>query len=183
MTRALHEAQDIAQPSKARTAPRQQQRAPERLQAVRPSDRTNERRLQRPASQSLTDDGRFSLDKSLIPAGYVMEFKRHTVMGMEDKRNQVLLRKYFWEPVTHKMQPHILGHLCTDDEQHIIVDGLALYMRAKYLNDDANAETKSETDYQLNQQMQSLRMSSKQQVGAANTYIRKTTVAAPQAVE
>lgn len=183
MTRALHEAQEISQPSKARTQPRQQQRAPERLQTARPSDRTNERRLQRPANQNLTDDGRFSIDKSLVPDGYVMEFKRHSVMGMEDKRNQVLLRKYHWEPVTHKMQPQILGHLCTDDEKHIEVDGLYLYMRPKYLNDDANAETKADTDYQLSQQMQSLRMSSKQQVGAANTYIRKTTVAAPQAIE
>lgn len=159
---------------------------PERLTAhtaERASTRTVERRLERPDNRRLTDDGRYSLDMNAVPPGYVMEFKRHSIMGKEDIRNKVLIRQYHWEPVPHRMQPHIYGHTCTDPEQHIEVDGQGLYMRPKYLNDEANAETTWDTNHQLDQQLQSLKMSSKDQVTDRNTYIKKSVVQAPQAVE
>ena len=81
------------------------------------------------------------------------------------------------------MQPHILGHLCQNEDEHIIVDGQGLYMRPRYLNDDANKEQRAETDYMLSQQLQSLRLQSKDQVGERNTYIKKQTVAVAQPVE
>lgn len=174
--KALHQAQEVSQSS--RTA----QRAPERLQA-RNSDRPSERRLERPANRNVTDDGRFSIDLNAVPPGFVMEWKRHQVMGMEDKQNQVRVRQFHWEPVTHKMQPQILGHLCTNEDQHIMVDGMGLYMRPVYLNDDAMAEARNDTDYQLSQQIASLRMSSADQVGKGNTFIKKSTVAVPQPIE
>lgn len=177
MASTLHEAQPVSQ------APRRaQQRAPERLQA-RGTDRADERRLERPSNRNISDDGRFSIDLNGVPQGYVMEWKRHEVMGMQDKQNQVRIRQFHWEPVPHKMQPQILGHLCKNQDEHIIVDGMGLYMRPRYLNEDAADETRRDTDYQLSQQMQSLRMSSKDQVGAGNTYIKKSTVSAPQQVE
>jgi hypothetical protein len=104
-------------------------------------------------------------------------------MGMPDKRNQVIIRQYHWEPVPHHMQPHIYGHLCENAEEHIIVDGMGLYMRPKYLNKEAEAEGKYDTDHQLSQQLQSLRLASKDQVGDKNTYIKKQTVAVAQPVE
>lgn len=166
-----HAAQPINQPSvKARVPERSMERA---------SERQMERRLERPDNRRLTDDGRFSIDLNAVPPGYVCEWKRHTVMGMEDKRNQVLIQNYHWSPVLHKEQPQILGHLCKNQDEHIIVDGMGLYMRPEYLNKEAMQETESETAYQLSQQMKSLRMNSAEQVGAANTFIKKQTVAQP----
>lgn len=169
---SLHTAQPIA------PEPRTFERTAERA-----TDRHQERRLERPDNRNLTDDGRFSIDLNAVPQGYVMEFKRHKIMGMEDKRNQVLVRQFHWEPVPHSMQPHILGHLCKNDDEHVVVDDMGLYIRPKYLNRDADAEHKRDTDHVLSQQLQSLRMESKDQVGAGNTYIKKQTVAVAQPVE
>lgn len=171
---SLHTAQSISARSAERAPERSQERGTERLQ---------ERRLERPDNRRMTDDGRFSLDMNAVPQGYVMEFKRHSIMGMQDTRNQVLIRQFHWVPVPHSMQPHILGHLCKNEDEHIIVDGQGLYMRPKYLNDEAMAETKSETDYVLSQQLQSLRLTSKDQVGERFTKIKKQTVAVPQSIE
>lgn len=149
----------------------------------RVSERTGERRLERPVHGRLTDDGRFSIDMNRVPKGYIMEWKRHSIMGMEDKRNQVIIRQYHWEPVPHKVQPHILGHLCKDEGQHIVVDGQGLYMRPEYLNKDANKEQVEETNAVLSEQLQALRLQSKDQVGSRNTYIKKSTVAVPQQID
>lgn len=175
---SLAGARHAAQPIERSAPERIQTRAPERG-----TERHDERRLSRPSNRNMTDDGRFSLDMSRVPPGYVMEFKRHEVMGMRDRRNQVMIREYHWEPVPHKMQPQFLGHLCNNDDEHIVVDGLGLYMRPEYLNEEAAAEGRSETDYQLQQQLQSLRLSSKEQVGNMRTFVKKQTVQVQQPVE
>lgn len=156
-------------------------RQPERTHP-RATERTETRRLERPSRAALTDEGRFAVDLSLVPKGYTLEWKRHELMGMRDRRNQVIVRQNHWQPVPHKMQPHIYGHTCENEDEHIIVDGLGLYMRPKYLNEDAAQEHKETTDYQLGQQLQSLRLSSQQQVGQQYTKIKRT-VEAVQAVE
>lgn len=171
---SLHSAQPVSGSSPSRTPERRLERA---------AERRDERRLSRPTNENLTNDGRFSIDLSRVPPGYVLEWKRHTIMAQEDRQNQVTVRKYHWQPVPHKDQPHILGHLCQNPEEHIIVDGMGLYMRPAYLNEDARAEEEAKTNFVLSQQLQSLRMSSKDQVGAGNTYVKKTTVAVPQPVE
>lgn len=179
MVRSLASAQPIdAEPRHSRQPERVMQRAPERS-----TDRVEERRLSRPSQSWLTSDGQFSLDMAAVPKGFVMEWKRHTLLGQQDTKNQVTIRQYHWEPVPHKMQPHILGHLCKNDDEHIVVDGLGLYMRPKYLNDEANAEQQQNTDYVLSQQLQGLKMSSKDQVGSGNTYIKRQSVPAAQPVE
>jgi hypothetical protein len=174
-------------PATARHAPQSlSESAPARQSAhatERVSSRATERRLERPDNRRLTDDGRFSIDLNGVPKGYVMEWKRHSILGQEDTRNQVLIRQYHWEPVTHAQQPHIYGHLCADGDKHIVQDGMGLYMRPKYLNEEAVAETQWDTNHQLDQQLQALRLSSKDQVGDRNTYIKKQTVAVPQPVE
>ena len=152
-------------------------RTPERV-----SDRVEERRLQRPGTGRLTDDSRFALDRDRIPAGQVMEWKRHTLMGQVDRRNMAVVAQYHWKPVPHKMQPHIFGITAKDENEHIVVDGEGLYMRPAYLNADAAEETRNETDYQLNQQLQALRLSSKEQVGDRYTKIKREVVRV-QAVE
>ena len=147
--------------------------------AERSSDREGERRLQRPTNVNMTADGAFSLDKSRIPQGWVMEWKRHTVLGAEDKRNQVLVRQFHWQPVPHKLQPHIYGHMCDEEDRHIVVGGLGLYMRPAYLNDDAEREQMATTNDVLASQLRQLRTDSKAQVGAANTYVKRQTVSVP----
>jgi hypothetical protein len=170
--------------STAQPVDRESTRSQTRQTADRRSDRQEEKRLTRPNNRSMTDDGRFSIDLARVPPGFVMEFKRHEIMGMRDVRNQVTVRTYHWEPVTHKMQPQFYGHLCEDPEKQVVVDGLGLYMRPKYLNDDAMRETEQDTHRQLHSQLNSLRMSSKGQVGQMNTYIKKTgVVPVPQTVE
>lgn len=154
-------------------APQRQtvERSPERV-----SERTEERRLQRPGTGRLTDDSRFALDRDGIPSGMVMEWKRHSLVGQMDRRNMAVVQQYHWKPVPHKMQKHIYGSTAKDENEHIVVDGLGLYMRPAYLNADAQEETRNETDYQLNQQMQSLRLSSKEQVGDRYTKIKREVV-------
>lgn len=148
---------------------------------TRASSRREERRLQRPSRMS-ESTGIFDIDETKVPPGFVMEWKRHSTMGAEDRRNQVVVRQNHWSPVPHKMQDQIMGHLCKDPEQQIEVDGLALYMRPKYLNDDALAEQQEETAYVLDQQVRSLRMNSEEQVGKRFTKIKKAVVQA-QVVE
>lgn len=175
--RSLHTPQPI-NAAPARTAAR----VPERV-AERGTERRDERRLERPDNRRLTDDGRFSIDLNAVPPGFVMEWKRHQIMGMNDKQNQVRIRQFYWEPVTHKMQPQILGHLCNNNDEHVMIDGMGLYMRPEYLNEEARAEDRAATDHVLGEQLQSLRLSSAQQVGSARTFIKKQTVGISQPVE
>lgn len=152
------------------------------LDDSRIADRQSTRRLERPSRGKLTADGPLSVDLSQVPDGYVIEWKRHSVMGMEDTHNQVIIQQNHWKPVPHKDQPHIYGHLCKDPQKHIVVGGLGLYMRPEYLNEDARKEHIEDTDDVLGNQLQSLRLSSREQVGDRFTRIKKSTVAV-QAVE
>lgn len=158
-------------------SPRKAERAPERK-----SDRREERRLERPSAGFLTDDGMYALDMSKVPPGMKMEWKRHTLLGMDDKRNQVVIRQFHWEPVPHKLQPHILGHTSADENQHIVVGGLGLYMRPDYLCEEADQEAVRNADYVTSQQLQSLRLQSREQVGDRFTKIKRTA-AQVQAVD
>lgn len=148
----------------------------------RTADRQETRRLERPSRGRLTADGPLSIDLNQVQRGMVMEWKRHSIYGQPDDHNQVIVQQNHWKPVPHKLQPHVYGHLCKDDERHIIVKGLGLYMRPEYLNEDARAEHEAETSDVLGNQLQSLRLSSKEQVGDRYTRIKKSTIAV-QAVE
>lgn len=156
-------------------------RAPNRVSGRGGTDR-KEKRLERPSRARLTEDGKFSIDKDRVPPGYVMEFKRHNLLGQNDRHNQVIVVQNHWQPVTHKMQPHFYGHTCTNEDEHVIVDGLGLYMRPAYLNEDAAREHYEDTVYQTDQQLQSLRLQSRDQVGAKNTYIKRQKIQ-PQVID
>lgn len=148
----------------------------------RKSDRGEERRLERPQQGVLTQDGQFAIDPSRVPPGMTFNWKRFELLGMQDKRNQVTVAQYHWQPVPHKMQPHILGHLCDDPESMIEVGGLVLMMRPTYLCDEAELEASRNTAYMTEQQLQSLKLSSREQVGDRFTKIKKTVVT-PQTVD
>ena len=156
-------------------------RTPERTRE-RLSERTEERRLERPNNGNLTDDGQFSIDPTTIPKGMTYNWKRTTLLGMQDKRNQVRSQQYHWTPVPHKDQPHILGHLESDENAPIEVGGLMLMQRPTYLCNEAEREQITETKWVTDNQLDSLRLTSREQVGERFTKIKKTTVAA-QAVD
>lgn len=154
-------------------APRGAARAPERSRE-RISERREEKRLERPNMGRLSDDGRFAVDLDKKPRDMTYNWKRMQLFGQQDKRNQVLTQQFHWTPVPHKDQPHILGHLEKDENAPIVVDGLMLCQRPSYLCDEAEREQFNETDYQTNQQLQSLKLSSKEQVGDRFTKIKRT---------
>lgn len=158
---------DIQMP--ARNSARAPERARERI-----SERRDEKRLERPNMGRLSDDGRFAVDLDRKPREMTYNWKRMQLFGQNDKRNQVMISQFHWTPVPHKDQPHILGHLEKDENAAIIVDGLMLCQRPSYLCDEAEREQLTETDYQTNQQLQSLKLSSKEQVGERFTKIKRT---------
>lgn len=140
-------------------------------------DRQETRRLERPSRARISEDGPLSLDFNRVPKGFVMEWKRHSCFGKEDTHNQVIVRQNHWTPVPHKIQPHIYGHLCEDPERHILVNGLGLYMRPAYLNEDAYREQQETTDDVLGSQIRALSLQSQEQVGKQRTRIKKSIVA------
>lgn len=168
---------DDISPAPRGTPDRKQERARDRV-----SERHEEKRLERPNFGRLSDDGRFAVDLDRKPRDMTYNWKRMQLFGQNDKRNQVLASQYHWQAVPHKDQPHILGHLETDENAPIVVDGLMLCQRPTYLCDEAEREQVQETDYVTNAQLQSLRLTSKEQVGDRYTKIKKT-VAQVQAVD
>ena len=155
---------------------------PERIasrMADRPTERQTERKLIRP-DRNMTA-GESIIDQSRVPKGFVMEFKRHTILAAQDKRNQALVKQYWWEPVPNKMQPHFAGP-GADPEAQVTRGSDALYMRPAYLNDEANEEHVRETDGVLRNQLQSLKAESEGQLGAGGkgrTFVKRQTVAVP----
>lgn len=150
--------------------------------SARTPERTTERateRLHRPSDLSMSDPR--ALDETLIPRGVTMEWKRTALVGMADKRNQVISYRNHWKPVPHSMQPHFLGHLESDPNAPIIIEGLQLMMRPTYLVDDANKEYSDNTTYQLAQQLEGLRSNSIAHVGPKGTQIKRSFVAPPGA--
>lgn len=136
-----------------------------------------EERLTRPSRNGHQDQGPLTIDKSRIPPGFVMEWKRHSIFGKEDRHNRVVAEQNHWKIVPHKLMPNVLGSFGdTDPEQPIIVKDLGLYMRPKYLNEDAMEELREETAYTLDQQIKSLRVNSEEQVGKRFTKIKQTMV-------
>ena len=163
------------------TADRATRRTEPRAEA-RVDTRTTER-LMRPSNLGMENP--FELDHSLIPDGMVMEFKRLSILGMNDRRHQNICHRFHWTPVLHHEQPHILGITEVDPNAPIILGGLQLMKRPSYLVDEAHQERKDLAQYQINQQLSSVRAASKAQVGDANTKISRTfePVAGPQPVE
>jgi hypothetical protein len=138
----------------------------------RNTDRKEDKvRLRRPGR--LTREGRFAIDESRVPDGMVMEWKRVRLMGAEDRSNQIISQRNHWVGVPHEVQPHILGHLGKQGEI-IEQDGLMLMMRQQYLNDDAWEEQQHETTFQLDQQLTSLKLKSREEVGPQRTKIQRT---------
>ena len=138
----------------------------------RGGDRVDERQTRKVRMGNASRSNRFAINFDLIPPGMTLEWKRMTIMGQEDRHNQVQTRLNAWEPVPHSQQPQILGHFAIENpEQPIVVDGLMLMQRPTYLCEEAEDEVKLETEFKLGQQLASLKLSSREQIGAERTKI------------
>lgn len=136
-------------------------RTAERI-AARTTDREPEKRLERPNAAHLSgDDILPKVDPMRVPKGYVMEWKRQSVLGAQDRRNMVQVARFHWQPVPHKMQPHMLGQFGKDDEP-IQIGGQILMMRPAYLSDEARQEHSAETQDVLRSQLQQIQDSKKE---------------------
>lgn len=140
------------------------------------------KRFQRPSDRGLTAAGG-EVDPRLLPAGYVAEWKRHTIIGARDVRNMATVAQYGWVPVPNKMQPHLAMPGADPDAQVTRGGGCdALYMRPAHLNDEAHAEHQRETEEVLHNQIRALKEESKGQLGAGgagHTFVKRDKVAIP----
>ncbi len=159
--------------AQTRTAERIASRASERT-----VERDEERQLERPQASHMSSESLLPpINPGRVPAGYVMEWKRRSVLGAHDKRNMVQVARYHWTPVPHEMQPHMLGQFGHDGDE-IEIGGQVLMMRPAYLNDDANQENRAETQNVLASQLQQIR-DSQEAVGAKHAYMKSQRVQVP----
>lgn len=155
------------------------QQRPQQPVQQRMDDRQEDRqpeRLVRPGNVATMD--KFAIDKRRLPKGYVAEWKRVSLFGLQDRENQVMNHQFHWKPVPHEQQPHVLGHTGKTGEP-IVKGGLMLMMRPEYLKEEAIEERHHQTQYQVSQQLKSLRGSSKEQVGDRFTKFKREFVSQP----
>lgn len=115
-------------------------RAKPRPDAPREETRTapREERLQRRRRKV---DDRFAIDLSIVPRGYVYQWKRASVYGQPDVQHQVDLRENGWRPVPSVRHPNMMPDGATGA---IEKDGMVLMERPEYLDQEARDE-----DYNL----------------------------------
>lgn len=122
---------------------------------VRPEQRAD----QRPEPPRLTRHSRsldrFFIPPEIIPQGTSYEWKRMSVFGKEDTQHQVHLARNHWKPVPAGRHPELSGGVA-GDERPIVIDGLILMERPKYLTDEARAEDQFNANRQVAQQLERL---------------------------
>lgn len=135
---------------------------------------TNEQRgVQRSAPPRLQrhtrSTDRFHVDPASIPDGMSYEWKRHTMLGQEDKQHQIGLAMNHWKPVPAARHPELAGN--SVGEKAIIIDGQILMERPKYLTDEARAEDNANAARQMSDQMQRL----EQDIGISAAFEQRPT--------
>ena len=77
----------------------------------------------------------FYIDQGAVPPGWSYEWKRKTVMGMEDPAYQVQIARMGWEPVPASRHPNMMP----EGNKYLIIErkGMVLMERPKELTDEA----------------------------------------------
>lgn len=118
----------------------------------------------------------FAIDPSIIPDGWVYEWKRHSVMGQVDHAYMAQLSRVGrWTPVLAETHDGVF--LPPGSTGAIIIDGLILMERPKVLHDEAHREIKQAAD----DPMIKARRERGLQVPAGVTGVSTQTAAAQQA--
>ena len=85
-------------------------------------------------------DNELNIDQSEIPDGFVVEWKRVSIHGKEDRKNLIGLEKDGWEPANPKDFPSLVGK---NHKGSTVTNGhgdLCLMIRPKELTEEARAE-------------------------------------------
>lgn len=136
-------------PVRARVIPsrRGAVRAPPRATPVdrrtQSEDRGEPRAETRPTEERLyrnrPDDGYdYSIDLSIVPAGWSYEWKRRSVFGKPDTRHMNGLGQNHWKDVPASRHPDVATEEPTGS---IVVDGMVLMERPLYLTKEARQES------------------------------------------
>ena len=137
----------------AHTAPAAEVRDPEHFsEHVQPRVRTR-------ARSSTMNQDMFYIPVDEIPEGSSYEWKRHSVVGLEDPFYIAQLREQGWEPVDPKRHPNWLppGY----SMPAIIKHGMILMERPIELTNEARAETRQAANKQIREAEQRLGMTPK----------------------
>lgn len=124
-----------------------------------PTRRLPQRRPMR--ERVYTSENEFDFDKSKIPPGMRYGWKRMTIAGMEDRRNQVLMERNQWAAVPAARHPELMGSRATDDEA-IIVGGQMLMELPEEWAKESDDLMKFEAANYLEQKVQSLGLQARQ---------------------
>ena len=121
--------------------------------SMRPVQRSDQRTPQRVVLR--TTMNRFDLDISKIPEGMTYEWKRKSIMGMEDIESQVNYEANYWTPVPPERHPELMGTRQTQ-ARDIVRGGLMLMERPKEISQQAREIDQLEARRQVSNQMQRL---------------------------
>ena len=96
----------------------------------------------------------FFVDPDKIPDGWTYEWKRHTVLGMEDPSYQVSLRRMGWTPVPASRHPEMMPANHKDDV--ILRKGMILMERPEEITEEVRAIDKKRARDQVRVKEQQL---------------------------
>lgn len=96
----------------------------------------------------------FFVDPSSIPDGWTYEWKRHTVLGMEDPSYQVSLRRTGWTPVPAHRHPEMMPAGHKDDA--ILRKGMILMERPEEITQEVRSIDKKRARDQIRVKEQQL---------------------------
>ena len=122
---------------------------------MRPIQRSDQRTPQRIVIR--TSANRFDIDESRIPPGMSYEWKRKTIMGMEDTESMANYEMNGWVAVPPSRHPEIMGMRQTQVRE-ILRGGLLLMERPKEITAQARDIEDFEARNQVATQMQRLRL-------------------------
>lgn len=129
---------------------------------MRPQQRSEQRSFQRFAIRTPTN--RFNLDENLIPPNMTYEWKRKTIMGMEDVESQINYEANGWTPVPPDRHPELMG-LRKTNANEIVRGGLVLMQRPVEITSQVQELEEFAARNQVAMQLQRLRMEGKRAAG------------------
>lgn len=153
---------DINQPARRGRPPKnpalQSMMSDPRLQDEAPavSNRTEQRQPMR-RRKKLTSADKFYVDQARIPAGMTYEWRRHTIVGQEDREHMIDTYENGFTPVPAERHPELAG-MGAKPGQQIERGGLVLMERPAELRDEALAEYGHDAKAQTNMQMRRLKL-------------------------
>lgn len=144
--------------------------------AQQPDLRTRQRAPQR--RRIYTGENLFDLDQSRIPPGMAYTWKRVSLLGQEDKENQIIAEMNGWTPVPANRHPELAGK--SGGEGPIVRKGLMLMEQPKEWEEESRALQDFRAANTLEEQVQRMGKSAKREGGRG---VKRTTEKVTEFVE